>query len=261
MSFHRIWGVVLRHLYLFRRSYDRLSETFYWPIVDLVLWGVTSTYVYKISPTAGNIVFALVAAVIFWNFVIRGQGDISTGILEDLWNRNFINLFVSPLKIGEMLIALILVSIIKALISFVFASSVAFVLYQVNILSLGWHLVWFAVLLMMFGWCLGMVVVGAIMRYGTKIQTLAWTLIWIFSPFSAVFFPVTALPNWAQAISHALPSTYVFESMRSLANTGRFDLMNLVIGYSIAFVYLFLGFLFVKSSYKKALSVGLIKLN
>lgn len=259
MKKNRIWAVLLRHLYLFRRSYDRLTEAFYWPVVDLMLWGITSTYVYKISPQAGNIIFALVGAVIFWNMILRGQGDISNGFLEELWNKNFVNLFVSPLKFNEMIVALIGVSLIKASASFAVASLFAFFLYKINVFTLGFYLIPFALLLLAFGWCLGFFVSACVLRFGTKIQTISWTLVWIFSPFSAVYFPVSALPEWAQVISRALPSSYVFESMRAVINTGSFDYKNLYISFALISVYLFLTILFIRNSFEKVLQKGLVK--
>jgi ABC-2 type transport system permease protein len=259
MRFHRIWAVTLRHLYLFRRSYDKLTEAFYWPVVDLLLWGITSSYLSSVSSNLGNIIFALVGAVLFWNLIIRAQGDVSMGILEEVWNKNLVNLFVSPLRFSEWVSAFVILGIIKATASFTVAATVAFLLYKVSILQIGWYLFPMGALLLMTGWWLGFLLSGFILRYGTKVQTIAWTFVWIMSPFSAVYFPLSALPQWVQVVANFIPSSYVFESMRQSIHTGTVDANKLWISLGLNIVYLILALIFLRKSFNKVLQKGLVK--
>ena len=41
-------------------------------------------------------------------------------------------------------------------------------------------------------------------------------MVFTLSPVSAVYYPVAILPHWLQPVAWALPSTYVFEGMRTL---------------------------------------------
>lgn len=47
MKFHRIYALVTRYLYLYRRSLPRMMEIFYWPFLDLVIWGFITVYLMK----------------------------------------------------------------------------------------------------------------------------------------------------------------------------------------------------------------------
>ena len=47
MKLHRINALIARHLYLYRRSLPRLMEIFYWPFLDLVVWGFITVYLMK----------------------------------------------------------------------------------------------------------------------------------------------------------------------------------------------------------------------
>jgi ABC-2 type transport system permease protein len=193
--------------------------------------------------------------IIFW----RGQYEITVNLLEDLWNRNLINVFVSPLKFSEWIGALVIHGILKAFLSFVFAIGLAFMLYRMNIFLLGFYLVPFMLLLIMLGWAVGFFVAAVILRFGTRVQNLAWTFGGLLGPFSAIYYPVSILPNWAQSIAYLLPSSYVFEGMRKVIHNGYLDTHLLLAGFVLNVIYLFLSLLFLSRSFKKVLEKGLVK--
>lgn len=259
MKLHRIYAIILRFMFLFRHSYDRLADTFYWPTLDLLLWGITSSYLKSYTQGAPQIVSIILSGILLWIILWRGQYEITVGVLEDLWNRNLVNIFVAPLKFSEWIIALIALGIIKALMAFVFGLFVAFLLYKINVFAFGFYLIPFSLLLILTGWCVGFFVAGIILRYGSKIQTLAWTAPWIISPFSAIYYPVSALPDWAQKISLFVPTSYVFEGAREVIGKGTLDPNKLYISFFLNIIYLILSLIFLKKSFNKVLKNGLVK--
>jgi ABC-2 type transport system permease protein len=259
MRLHRIQGMTLRYFYLFYRSYDRLIEVFYWPVIDLFLWGITSSYILKFAPSFEHIVFTLVSGVVFWNIIIRGQSDVCVSMLEEMWNKNMINLFVSPLKFGEWICSFLILASIKAATAFIFASIFAVIFYHVRLISLGWYLIPAFFLLIMTGWSLGFTIAAFILRYGTKVQTLAWTFVWIIAPFSAVYFPQSILPDWAQKVAMVMPASYIFEANRELIATGYLDMNKLYMSLLLNIIYFILSLLFLKNSFEKVLQKGLVK--
>lgn len=259
MKLHRIYGIVLRYLFLFRRSFDRLSDAFYWPTIDLLVWGLTSAYLRSFAPNTSPIILIIVSGILLWLITWRAQYEISVGLLEDLWNKNLINIFVSPLSFLEWITAFLITGLVKAVVSVVFASGVAFLLYKVHVLLYGIYLVPFFISLMFTGWAIGFFVSGLILRYGTRIQTLAWSFVAIFSPFAAIYYPVSILPDWAQKISAAIPITYIFEGSREIIATGHIDTNKLVISFVLNLIYLTLSFWFLVISFKKVLQKGLVK--
>ncbi len=260
MKFYRIKGIILRFLYQFRHSFDRLSDVFYWPTIDLLLWGLTSQFFKSIAPGAEKILVTIIMGILFWIVAWRGQYEISVNLLEDLWNENFINIFVSPLRFSEWVISFLIIGLIKAIISLSFASLVAYILYRVHIFGFGFLLLPFLLSLLLMGWWVGFFVAGLILRYGTRVQTFAWTLVMVLSPFSAISFPVSILPTWAQYISRIIPASYVFEGAREILYTGKFNPDYLLFSYILNFIYLILGYIFLWQSFKQVLKRGMVHL-
>jgi ABC-2 type transport system permease protein len=258
MKFHRIWGVFLRYFYNLIHTYDRLSDMFFWPFIDLLLWGLTSRYLISSGSTSNTLILALLGGIMLWIFPWRGQYEITVSLLEDLWNRNLTNLFATPIHFSEWIVTVMLIGIFKSTISFVFASVIALVLYATNIYTFGLMLLPWALLLITFGWVFGFLIASIILRYGTKIQTLAWMSIAIISPFAGVFYPISVLPSWAQVVSHWVPVSYVFESMRSIIAGGSVSVTALIWPFVLCLIYLTLALVMLYHSYKAILKRGLI---
>lgn len=258
MKLHRIWGIFLRYYYNLLRSYDRLTDMFFWPVVDLLIWGLTSQYLVNTGALNNTVILALLGGIILWIFPWRGQYEITVSLLEDLWNRNLVNLFASPVRFIEWVTTLMLIGVIKSFVSFGFASIFAYLLYATNIYTLGLKLLPWAGLLLMFGWVFGLLICGIIMRYGTKIQTLAWTAIHLISPFVGVYYSISTLPPWAQTVARYVPASYVFEAMRSEISGVSVPLANLIFPFFLCLLYLLFAFFVLVSSYRHILKRGLI---
>ena len=199
------------------------------------------------------------SGILLWLVVWRAQHEISGSLLEELWDKNLINIFVSPLKFSEWITSFVVLGVVKAAVSLVFAMGVAYLLYQTQIFLYGFYLIPFLLALIMTGWWIGFLVTGIILRYGTRVQTLAWSLIAIFSPFCAIYYPLSILPHWAQIIADFIPVSYIFEGSRQIINTGHIDTQKLVMSFVLNIVYVILTFIFLKQSFKKVLQKGLIK--
>lgn len=260
MKINRIYAIVLRFLFLFKYSFDRLTDAFYWPVIDLFIWGLTGLYFQKFAPNASSIMTVIISGILFWLVAWRGQYEITVNLLEDLWNKNLINIFVSPLKFSEWITSFLIIGLIKAIISLAFASAIAFFLYKFRILFFGFYLIPFFLLLIMMGWWIGFFVAGLILRFGTRVQTLAWATIAIVSPFSAIYYPLSILPVWAQVIAKFIPSSYVFEGVREVIKTGHVSPNKFLASFGLNCIYLALSLLFIKSSFKKVLEKGLVKM-
>lgn len=258
MNRRRIQSMLIRQWYGTFRSLDRLTDAFYWITIDLLLWGITAQYVQTL---AGEVdVFVMItASVILWNVVYRSQADIGVSLLDELWNKNLINLFASPLTLHEWLASLLIFGVFKSLLALTFGSLVAFLLYHFMLFNLSWYLLPFIILLTMSGWWIGLVISGLILRYTTKIQALAWTFVWIMAPMSAIYFPVSALPPWVQSVVAAIPMSYVFEEMRRVLVEGRVEFSNLGIALVLNLLYLAAAYYFVRRSFARVLDRGLAK--
>lgn len=261
MKWHRIWAIVIRHLYNFKRSYDRLSDSFYWPVMDLIVWGLSSKWLQQGQTAIPDLALIVLTGLVFWQVVWRSNYEISVNLLEEVWNDNLANLFSTPLTVNEWLAALMLLGFLKNLITMAVGTGAVWLLYSLNIFTVGWWLLPFFFLLLVSGWFMGFIASALIIYFGQKIQTLAWTMGFIFAPFSAVYYPVETLPHWAQYISKALPTTYIFEGMREVINSGSVSWKLLSTSVILNLIYLSGSIAFFKFMFNKRKNKGLINLN
>ena len=116
MNVKRTSAIVLRQFYLLRGSPTRILPMFAWVAIDIVLWGFISRYLNTVASPGFNFVPALLGAVLLWDFLVRVMQGVTTAFFEDVWSRNFLNLFASPLSIAEYLSGLVITSILTSII-------------------------------------------------------------------------------------------------------------------------------------------------
>lgn len=238
MKFHRINALLFRHLYLIMRSFPRLMDIFFWPVLDLLLWGFLSIYIDKLKLNGVNLVTVLLGGIILWGIFHQAQQAISVAFLEEVWEKNLLNIFVTPLTINEFLVSTLLLGAVKIVLAATVLAILGFFLYAFNLFSLGFALIPFLVNLLIFGWVIGLLTMAIILRFGTSAQVLAFGFVILIQPFSAVFYPVSALPNAIQFISYLFPSTYVFEGMRAVLATGIMPANYIVLAFVTNAIYL-----------------------
>ena len=89
--------------------------------------------------------------------------------------------------------------------------------------TLGWAIIPFFAVMMLFGWAIGLIIAGLVIRLGLGAESLAWAAIFFIQPFSAVYYPIETLPAAVRWIAWLLPSAPVFEGMRAVLVEHRFD--------------------------------------
>ena len=258
MEIYRIKALMLKYWYNATRNFFRILEVFYWPLMGMLIWGFTTNYISTLVQNNSVINFFLGGAIL-WTFFITAQMDIGVFILEDIWNRNIFNLFASPIKNSEIIISTALFGLIRCILSFIFLVSIAYLLYSFNLLSIGIvYVAMFAFGLILFGWVIGIFIVGLIFRFGMKVQSLLWVIGWLIQPLSAVFYPLNSLPIWVQKISLIFPTTYIFEGMRTAFNKNAIDFNGLILSFSINIILLILAYIFFGMSIKYAKKTGML---
>lgn len=259
MNRQRILGVFFRYFYVLRKGPQQLSDLFYWPLIDILLWGLTSIWIQKHNPVS-DLPLILLTGLIFWQVTWRGSVDVSVSLLQELWNRNLVNLFSTPLKVSEWMSGVLLLSFCKLVLTVLFGSLVVYLLYALNVFTIGWAFIPFAASLLLFGWTLGFLAASIIIYWGHQVEAFAWMIGFLFAPFSAVFYPVEILPYWAQVIAWSLPTTYIFEGMRHLLQGGQFPTYDFCMSLGLNFLYLASALLLFKTMFNKTLKKGLARL-
>ncbi|MCS7063669.1 MAG: ABC transporter permease [Methylacidiphilales bacterium] len=218
-----IYGIVLRYLYIYRRSVPRLIEMLFWPTMDLLVWGFLTVYMTQLSGSP-KITF-LIGAMIFWDILYRSAQGVSISFLEDIWARNTLNVFVAPVRISEFIVATYVVGFLKTSFIVLILSGLAVAIYDFHLTRLGLALIPLFANLMVMGWAIGMITMALIMRYGQGVEALAWGIPFLIQPFAAVFYPLEVLPPWMQAVGSWMPATHAFEGMRQvIADPGSFPM-------------------------------------
>ena len=259
MNWQRIVGVFFRYFYVARKGLHQLSDIFYWPLVDILIWGLTSFWV-ETQTHVASLPLVLMTGLIFWQIAWRGSIDISVSLLQEFWHRNLVNLFSTPLKISEWITGMLLLSLCKLAITIAFGAITVYALFSLNVFTVGWAFIPFAADLLIFGWALSFLASSLIIYWGHKVEVFAWMIGFLFAPFSAVFYPVDVLPLWAQAISWCLPTTYIFEGMRSILTTGTFPTHFFWISLALNGVYLAASLILFKWMFEKTRKKGLARL-
>ncbi len=257
-STRRIGAVMRRHIYVLRSSWPRLLEMAYWPTMQMIIWGFVSQFFYTQSSWVAQAFGVLLGGVMLWDVLFRGQLGFSLSFLEEMWAHNLANLYVSPLRPWEHIVAMMAMSILRTFIGVLPAALLAILLYRFSIFDLGLPLVAYYLNLMMMAWAVGMVSTALLMRFGLGAENLVWFIVFLLAPISAIYYPVTVLPGWLQQVAWALPSTHVFEGMRETLFHGRFDTGHFWSAVALNLVYLVAGLLIYFLAFTGARRRGLL---
>jgi ABC-2 type transport system permease protein len=234
-------GIVLRQAYLIRGSPVRVLPMFAWVAIDIVLWGFITRYLDSVSASGINFVSTLLGAVLLWDLCTRVMQGITTAFLEDVWSRNFLNLFATPLSIAEYVTGLVLTSLATSTVGLATMLALAIPVFGLSFFSIGAMLIPFLLVLFCFGIALGIFASALVLRLGPASEWLVWPLPALLSPFACVFYPLTVLPPAMRAVALSLPPSYVFEGMRALLAGRPFEPGGLTVGAALAMGYVVLA--------------------
>jgi ABC-2 type transport system permease protein len=258
MHSSRIFAVVLRQYYLMRGSLSRIVPLFMWVAIDIVLWGFITRYLNSVTTTGFNFVPLFLGAVLLWDFFTRVMQGVTIAFFEDVWARNFLNLFATPLSISEYLAGLVITCIATSSLGLIVMLALATSVFGLSFFVYGAMLVPFLLVLFLFGIALGVFCSAVVLRLGPASEWFVWPIPALITPFAGVFYPVATLPQWMQYVSRLLPPSYVFEGMRMILDTGVMRGAGLVWSFCLSLLYILLACLFFRRVYRQAVRTGLI---
>ena len=256
MRWHKIYGLSLRHIYLIKSSFPRILDLIYWPSVQVFLWGFISEFFTASSTYYNNTVGVILTAAILYDFLFRSSISYNMMFLEEIWSRNFTNLFIAPIKISEIIAALTMTAIFRTLIGLVPAVLVAIPLFGVSIFKLGIPLIFLLIALYIFGITLGLLVTAGLLRFGPSFENIAWASLFFLAPLGCIYYPIEILPNTLQIIAKSLPLVHIFEEMRSILINQTVNVGEIIKSILISFTYFTLGVMVFYISYYGAKKKG-----
>ena len=256
MKFNRIYGLFLRHFFLITRSFPRILDLIYWPSIQITLWGFISNFFASHSTYYNNAVGVILTCAILYDFLFRTSIGFNMLFLEEIWSRNFTNLFIAPIKKSEILISLILTALIRALIGLIPAILLTSPLFGISLLDLGLSLFMLFLSLYIFGITLGILVSSGLLRFGPSFENIAWSTMFLLAPFGCIYYPVEILPEIFQKIAYILPLVYIFEEARSILIDGTVNIDSIFKAFYLNGFYLLTSICLFYYSFSKARKKG-----
>ena len=256
MNWSKIFALSLRHIYLIKGSFPRILDLIYWPTIQIFLWGFISKFFTLNSSYYENTIGVILSAAILYDFLFRASISYNMMFLEEIWSRNFTNLFISPIKLSEIISALTLTAIFRTLIGLVPATLIAIPLFGVSILKIGMPLIFLLITLYIFGVTLGLFVTSGLLRFGPSFENIAWASLFFLAPLGCIYYPIEILPQWLQIIAKLLPLVHIFEEMRDILIYNIIDYIQIIKAIFISVIYLVIGILSFYLSYNGAKNRG-----
>lgn len=260
INFPVVFAMILRYVYNLKHDLNSVTDAFYMPAMQIFIWGLTSNYLKNSNQAGPQIVMFLLSGVVFWIVIDQGQQAISVNLLREFWDRNLVNIFSSPLRLREWILAIMIEGTIRMSFSLLFGILLVLALYNTDLFIYGMYIIPFVISLLITGWAIGFFISGLIVRYGHQFQAFAWIGITALAPFSAVYYPISSLPQWMQYISAILPPSYVFTGMRQILQTGTLSYEQLLMSFLMNIIYLVLAIYFFVIMFNKSKKLGLGRL-
>ena len=252
MSWNKIFALSLRHIYLIKGSFPRILDLIYWPTIQIFLWGFISKFFTLNSTFYDNTVGVILSAAILYDFLFRSSISYNMMFLEEIWSRNFTNLFIAPIKLSEIIAALTFTAIFRTLIGLIPAALLAIPFFGVSILKIGFPLIFLLITLYIFGVTLGLLVTSGLIRFGPSFENIAWASLFFLAPLGCIYYPIEILPNWLQLIAKLLPLVHIFEEMRNILIHDIVNNYQILKAILISFIYFVIGIFIFYLSYNGA---------
>ena len=256
MSFNRMYGLFLRHFFLIRSSFPRILDLIYWPSIQIILWGFISKFFSAYSDYFNNTVGIILTCAILYDFLFRSSISFNMLFLEEIWSRNFTNLFIAPMKISEIIISLVFTALIRTLIGLVPAILITSPLFGISILNLGVPLFFLFLSLYIFGITLGLFVSSGLIRFGPSFENIAWSSLFLLAPLGCIYYPIEILPSFFQILAKGLPLVYIFDETRNILINNYVNVENILYAFYLNLIYLFVGISLFYFSFSKARKKG-----
>jgi ABC-2 type transport system permease protein len=258
MNVSRMAAIPLRQFYLYRGSVARVVPLFAWVAIDMVLWGFMTKFLNGLAQTPYRFVPALLGAVLFWDFMTRVMQGVTMAFFEDVWSRNFLNVFASPITVPEYIAGLLVSSVATSVIGLLVMVVVATLAFGLSFAAYGAMLIPFVLVLFLFGTALGIAAIAIVLRLGPAAEWFVWPIPALLAPFAAVYYPLSTLPVWMRWLSRLLPPSYVFEGMRAVVAGRQFEPALLFAAFGLSLAYILLAYWLFGRVFRYAVETGLI---
>lgn len=259
---HAIFAITMRHLRLLRRDINHLLSTFYWPLLDVLIWGFLGTYIQNVQTNGiQNYTAVALLCIMLWRTTSSSAIVTARALVEELWTHNLINLVSLPLTLTEWILGVTLYNVIMSGITAIYCMILIMLLYGLSPLAMLSTFIVFAPPLFFSGLALGTICLAIIAYCGKRAEELFYIFAWFFAPFSTAFYPREILPGWAQMLSDALPMSAIFTGLRTSMLHNGDPTPYLIKGYLMAIAYFIVAIIAFAFAFHKSKKYGLARLS
>ncbi|MDQ3809375.1 MAG: ABC transporter permease [Chloroflexota bacterium] len=255
VSIERIRAVLLQEVFITLRSVEVMVDLPFWSLMTVVVFGFVTMFLSTVmSPIVAQYLYM---GTLMWEIIRIAQYSMSLGALWNVWSRNFSNMFIAPMSMPEYIVAQMLSAAAKSAVLFGLLALVATFVFNLNMFGMGpGNLVLLYLNLLVFGYSIGLFILGVILRLGTRIQALAWGLVLIFQPLTAAYYPLQIMPPPLQAVARLFPPTYVFEAARAGLSSPAIQWDHIGIAAAQNVVYFVLSVWFFRYMFRRSRQTG-----
>ena len=253
-SRRRVMAVVRRHALVQSRNPGHWFLLIALPVVDALLFTSIGVAYGEGDRAVQILLTGILLFHLIWQLTLAG----SMGFLEEVWSRNVLNMFTTPLSEGEYGLALMIVGLVRTTVAAALIALVGVGLYTADPAASGWVLAPGAIILLVFGWAVSLFVIGMTLQFGESAEVFSWGTLVLLMPLSGVFYPVEALPGILQPLARIIPLSRVFDAARDALAGLPVNPWDLVIGALASLVAVAAAAWFVNVQLRRFRENGLI---
>jgi len=107
------------------QSPPRLIDMLFWPVLDLMLWGVITSFLEREQASLPVPIAFLLGGVLLWDLVFRFKNGIAIAVLSEGYTQNVVNVLASPITAGEYMAGVLLFAVSRTAVSWAIMISLA----------------------------------------------------------------------------------------------------------------------------------------
>jgi ABC-2 type transport system permease protein len=237
LKYIRITSLIHRYLTFAFRDFGMLAGMFFWPALDIIIWGFNAKWAETTTSLIGYQYF-LLTGLLFLQIAPRIYMDLSFNFFEELRSLHVATLFATPLSISEWVLSAMGTGLIKSCIVGSYIMLLCWLLFDVHLLTLHPSFLLFLIPVIVFSWAAGIVTVALFFTYGSAIHSIAYVYKTSLMLFSGLFYPLILLPIGVRIAAFSLPLHYIFSGLKELFTHNTFNVGLFLKGSALAGIYL-----------------------
>lgn len=255
-SLTRTLGLYLHYLHSMKRNPARIIEILVWPGIEVVLFSILASSQRGDLGDAARITLNILTGIVFWNCTARVIQETTAQFTDDFTSKNIQSLLITPIQTNELLVGITAASISKIVLSLTTLALVLNLIYPPFFHTIGPHVFLWVLQLELMGVALSYISVAVICLFGERVGFIGWLISAVLQIFSLVFYERSALPPILKTISYAVPSSYIFESIRTHTPHTAFFSETQLIALSLNVIYVVFGALLANVAFMWAKRLG-----